>query len=120
MSRRSQELQELREVVRSEQRLWAWGSDEGISPWEDRHGRLMLTFWKSESRAIEENQSDMEPGEGAVPYPVTTLLNKLESWAEAGVEVYGLEPRRGKVLYSLDSMEFRSFLLGESAGPELP
>jgi hypothetical protein len=112
VSSRSEQLQELRRVVRSEQLLWAWADDQGISPWEDRHGRILLPLWMSEARATEENQRDAEPGEKAVPYAVSILLEKLDGWEEAGVGAIGLEPRDGAILYSLTPAEFRDFLAG--------
>jgi hypothetical protein len=121
VSARSEELRDLRQALQSEKRLWGWGTDDGLIPWEDRHGNTMLVFWKSEARAIEENgEDDSEPSEKALPYSVATLLDRLGPWEDAGVSVIGLEARDGKILYSLTPAEFEAFLQGGSRGPALP
>ena len=121
VGRRSDELRSLRESIRAGEPLWGWGTEDGLIPWEDRHGRTMLVFWQSEARAIEENVDDeAEPGEKPLPFPISTLLEKLGAWAEKGVAVFGLEPRRGRILYSVTPDEFRNLLLGGSAAGKLP
>ncbi|MGY5885343.1 hypothetical protein [Modestobacter lacusdianchii] len=119
---RSRELRELRESVRTEGVLWGWGADGGLIPWEDRQGRLTLVFWRSAERASEENaDEDAGPGEGPVAHPVAVLLEKLGSWVEKGVAVFGLESRGGRILYSLTPAEFERFLVtGRSTTGQLP
>lgn len=120
VGRRSRELKDLRDVIRSEGRLWGWGTDETLIPWEDRHGRTMLVFWKSEARAVEENDQDSEPGEKPLPFAVATLLDKLAHWERVGVGVIGLEPQAGRVLYSLNLDEFRDLLLDRPRSRPIP
>lgn len=114
---RSQQLRELRNLVLTNKELWGWGTNEGVVPWEDSDGVTMIALWQSEARALEENDHDRSGSdEGPIKYTVAELQKRIPSWTRAGCRRYGLEPRRGKILYSLTTKEFKEFITSGRPG----
>ena len=121
-SSRSQRLRELKESVRTRKELWGWGTDEGLIPWGDRSGGMMVALWQSESRAREENEGpDASPDEVPIQFTVTELQAKIPAWTREGVRRYGLEPLGQDILYSLKPDEFLTFIVsGLAVARKLP
>src|SRR5688572_23632201 len=59
---------------------FTWGTDAGITPWEDRNGDTLLPFWPDEASAFSENLDDVEPGEKVLERSLEQLVGGLHRW----------------------------------------
>jgi hypothetical protein len=89
---------------------FTWGTDEGITPWEDRNGDTLLPFWPDEAAASSENQDDVEPGEKVLERPINELVSSLRRWVDADVGI-AVHPVDGNIAGTYSVREFASRLL---------
>ncbi len=92
---RRQRIAHIWEAVRESQGLWAWGDDQGWTPWTDSLGHDLVPLWISADQATEENQDDSEPGERPLFFSIDYVLERIPAWQEAGIAETGLQSEDG-------------------------
>ena len=93
---RRQRIAQIWEAVRESQALWAWGDDQGWTPWTDSLGHGVVPLWISADQATEENQDDSEPGERPLFFSLDYVLVRIPAWREAGIAETGLQSEDGR------------------------
>lgn len=91
---------------------FSWGTDEGVTPWEDRNGDTLLPLWPDEASASSENQDDGEPGERVLERPLDELVSSLRRWADADVGI-AVHPVDGHIAGTYSVRDFATRLLDE-------
>ena len=97
--------------------LYTWGSDEGITPWEDRLGDTLLPLWPDEASAFAENQDDVEPGEKVLERRLEELPSSLRRWMDADVGI-AVHPVGGNIVGTYRVPEFAARLLKAAKADE--
>ena len=87
-----------------------WGTDEGVTPWEDRNGDMLAPLWPDEASASAENQDDVEPGERVLERPLDELVSSLRRWANADVGI-AVHPVDGRIAGTYSVRDFATRLL---------
>jgi hypothetical protein len=91
-------------------RCFTWGTDEGITPWEDRNGDTLLPLWPDEASASFENQDDVEPGEKVLARSLDELVRSLRRWVDADVGI-AVHPENGNIAGTYSVRDFATRLL---------
>jgi hypothetical protein len=91
-------------------KCFTWGTDEGVTPWEDRNGDTLLPFWPDEASAFSENQDDVEPGEKVLERPLDELVSSLRRWVDADVGI-AVHPENDDIAGTYSVRDFATRLL---------
>ncbi len=114
---RRQRIAQMWEAVRQSQGLWAWGDDQGWTPWTDRLGHDVVPLWTSADQAAEQNQDDSEPGERPLFFSIDYVLERIPAWREAGIAETGLKSEDGgRFLLTIPLEELADRLIHLRAG----
>ncbi len=98
---------------------FSWGDDDGVAPWEDRFGDMLVPLWPDHRSAVSENEPEAEPGEGPLRLRLSELSLRLERWKSMDVGL-AVHPVSGSIAGTYTVTDFVEQLLrgsGDSSEP---
>jgi len=122
-SSRRERIARIWEAARESQGLWAWGSDDGLTPWTDRLGHDLVPLWISAEQAAAENRAESDPDERPVFLTIDYLLQRIPAWQAAGIEETGRQSKNGgRFLQTIPLAELADRLsrIRVTNGPSVP
>ena len=75
--------------------MWAWGNDDGFTPWTDSLGHDVVPLWVSAEQATAENRDEGDPDERPLFLSIEHLLQRIPAWQQAGIQETGLQSENG-------------------------